>query len=140
MRCFVFGPAFGGAKSKNLTMDSNHITHFSNLLIILIICSFSFSLFCDAAVNYQSLIQDSATGCLGWMTKIYVLIMPDLAWILAIIFFLIIALLADPMHHKSSNSYFSHSQSLEIFWTVVTALALLSIAYSSFNLYILQMI
>ena len=115
-------------------MESNLITHFSNLLIILIICSFSFSLFCDAAVNYQLLIQDPATGCLEWMANFYDLIMADLALILAIIFFLITALLTDPMHHKSSNSYFSHSQSLEIFWTVVPALVLLSIAYPSFNL------
>ena len=73
---------------------------FSNLFITLVLCSFSFSLFCDAAVNYPWLIQGPATGSLEWMTKIYDLIMSDLV--------LILALLADPMHHKSSNSYFSH--------------------------------
>ena len=115
-------------------MKSNQFTHFSNLFIIIIICSFSFSLFCDAAVNYQLSIQDPATDCLEWMANFYDLIMADLVLILAIIFFLIITLLADPIHHKSSNSYFSHSQNLEIFWTIVPALILLSIAYPSFNL------
>ena len=91
--------------------------------------------FCDAAVNYQLLIQDPATGCLGWMANFYDLIMAYLALVLAIIFFLITVLLADSMHHKSSNSYFSHPQSLEILRTVVPALVLLSIAYSSFNLF-----
>jgi cytochrome c oxidase subunit 2 len=115
-------------------MKSNQFTHFSNLFVIVIICSFSFSLFCDAAVNYQLSIQDPATNCLEWMANFYDLIMADLVLVLAVIFFLIITLITDPMHHKHSNSYFSHSQNLEIFWTIVPALILLSIAYPSFNL------
>lgn len=115
-------------------MKSNQFTYFSNLFLIVIICSFSFSLFCDAAVNYQLSIQDPATNCLEWMANFYDLIMADLVLVLAVIFFLILSLLIDPAHHKNSNSYFSHSQNLEIFWTIVPALILLSIAYPSFNL------
>jgi cytochrome c oxidase subunit 2 len=115
-------------------MKSNQFTYFSNLFILIIICSFSFSLFCDAAVNYQLSIQDPATNCLEWMANFYDLLMADLVLVLAVIFFLIITLLTDPIHHKHSNSYFSHSQNLEIFWTIVPALILLSIAYPSFNL------
>jgi cytochrome c oxidase subunit 2 len=68
------------------------------------------------------------------MANFYDLIMADLSLVLAIIFFLILTLIIDPTHHKYSNSYFSHSKILEIFWTIVPALVLLNIAYPSFNL------
>jgi len=115
-------------------MKVNKFTYFSNLFALIIVYLFLFSLFCDAAINYQLSIQDPATNCLEWMANFYDLIMADLVLVLAVIFFLIITLLTDPIHHKNSNSYFSHSQNLEIFWTIVPALILLSIAYPSFNL------
>jgi hypothetical protein len=68
-------------------MKSNQFTYFSNLFVLIIICSFSFSLFCDAAVNYQLSIQDPATNCLEWMANFYDLLMADLVLVLAVIFF-----------------------------------------------------
>jgi cytochrome c oxidase subunit 2 len=115
-------------------MKLTQFISFSNLFILVIIYSFFFSLFCDAAANYQKTIQDQSTNYLEWIANFYDLIMADLILILAVIFFLLISLLTDPVHHKDSNSYFSHSQNLEIFWTIVPALILLSIAYPSFNL------
>ena len=115
-------------------MKLNQFTFFFNLFILIIICSFYLSLFCDAAVDYQLSFQDSATDCVEWMANFHDLLMADLVLILSIIFFLILVLLTDSIHHKDSNAYFSHSQNLEIFWTIVPALILVSIAYPSFSL------
>jgi len=115
-------------------MKLNQFTFFSNLLLLIIICSFSFSLFCDAPENYGCVIQDPATNYLEWMVNFYDLLMADLVLIVILVLFLIASLLIDPTHHKNANTYFSHSQNLEIFWTIAPALILLSIAYPSFNL------
>ena len=110
--------------------------YFSLLKVFGVILSYSFffGLFCDAASNYQISMQDPATQCLEWMADFYDLIMADLVLILVIIFYLILTLLLNSQHHKNSNTYFSHSQNLEIFWTIVPALILISIAYPSFTL------
>jgi cytochrome c oxidase subunit 2 len=115
-------------------MELNQFINLLSLFILILIIVSYFSLFCDVAVNYQTSIQDPATDCLEWMTSFHDLLMADMILIIAIIFFLILTLIIDPIHHRNSNSYFSHSQNLEIFWTVVPALILLSIAYPSFNL------
>jgi cytochrome c oxidase subunit 2 len=115
-------------------MSSNQFTFISNLFVVILFSSLFFSVSCDAAVNYQVTIQDPATNCLEWMANFYDLIMADLVLVLAVIFFLIASLIINSNHHKDSNTYFSHSQNLEIFWTIVPALILLSIAYPSFNL------
>lgn len=104
------------------------------LFKLILVYSFYCVIFCDAASNYQISIQDPATNCLEWMADFYDLIMADLVLVIVIIFYLILTLILNSEHHKNSNSYFSHSQNLEIFWTVVPALILVSIAYPSFNL------
>jgi cytochrome c oxidase subunit 2 len=114
----------------------NLVLYFSLLKVfgVILVYSFSFLLFCDAASNYQISIQDPATKCLEWMADFYDLIMADLVLVIVIIFYLILTLILNSQHHKNSNTYFSHSQNLEIFWTIVPALILISIAYPSFTL------
>ncbi len=99
----------------------------------ILISNFFFS-YCDAAESYQIAIQDPATEVLEWMINFHDLIMVDVILIIAVIFFLIYTLLFDSNHHKNSNKHFSHSTTLEIFWTVIPAIILLTIAYPSFNL------
>jgi cytochrome c oxidase subunit 2 len=96
--------------------------------------NFFFQASCDAAVPYQLYIQDPATEVLEWMINFHDLIMVDVIVIISIIMFLLYTLLFNSNHHKDSNKFFSHSTGLEIFWTVVPAFILISIAYPSFNL------
>jgi cytochrome c oxidase subunit 2 len=96
--------------------------------------NFIFNVSCDAAVPYQLYIQDPATEVLEWMINFHDLIMVDVIVIISIIMFLLYTLLSNSNHHKDSNKIFSHSTGLEVFWTVVPAVILISIAYPSFNL------
>jgi len=93
-----------------------------------------FFLYCDAAERYQTGIQDPATEVLEWMINFHGLLMVDVILIICVIFFLIYNLLVDPIHHTNSNKHFSHSTGLEIVWTIIPALILLTIAEPSFNL------
>jgi cytochrome c oxidase subunit 2 len=95
---------------------------------------FLFVSFCDTPEPYQFYIQDPATDVLEWMISFHDLLMVNMILIVGIIFYLLYNLLYDSDHHKNSNKFFSHSTNLEIFWTVIPAVILLTIAYPSFNL------
>lgn len=95
---------------------------------------FHFISFCDAAEPYQMLIQDPATEVLEWMIDLYDLICFELIIIISIILVLLFNILFDPKHHFNSARTFSHSTNLEVFWTIVPALLLVTIAYPSFSL------
>jgi heme/copper-type cytochrome/quinol oxidase subunit 2 len=103
--------------------------------------------FCDSPDYFQVTIQDPATDILEWMIDVYDLICFELIVIVSIIFVLLLGILLCPKHHASyrvtrkskktirySTYSFSHSTELEVFWTVIPALLLISIAYPSFNL------
>ena len=89
---------------------------------------------CDAPIDYQFTTQDPATDTMEWMVEFYDLIMVDVIIIVFIILYLLIVLMSNPEHHYYTNRAFSHSTSLEIFWTIVPAFVLIGIAYPSFNL------
>lgn len=94
----------------------------------------NFILLCDAPSRYQFTTQDPGTDVMEWMVDFYDLIMVDLIVVVFIILYLLFLLILDPEHHYNSNKAFSHSTALEIFWTVVPAIILITIAYPSFNL------
>jgi cytochrome c oxidase subunit 2 len=89
---------------------------------------------CDAPRDYQITIQDPATEIFEGMIDLYDLICFELIVIISIVFTLLFSLLFNPMHHSNSQRTFSHSTELEVFWTVVPALLLITIAYPSFTL------
>lgn len=102
---------------------------------------FNFFSFCDAAEPYQMVIQDPATEVLEWMIDLYDLLCFELIIIITIIILLLLDIIFNPIHHfKNANSSyksastFSHSTNLEIFWTIVPAFLLVTIAYPSFSL------
>lgn len=95
---------------------------------------FGFFLICDVARPFQMTIQDPATAVLEWMISFYDLIFLDIIIIICIIFELLLVLMISSNHHSNSKRHFSHSTELEVFWTVIPALILLTIAYPSFNL------
>lgn len=94
--------------------------------------------FCDVPEHFQVTIQDPATDVLEWMIDLYDLICFELIIIVTIILFLLLNILIFNNHHDDKIRYsqrtFSHSTELEVFWTVIPALLLISIAYPSFNL------
>jgi len=94
--------------------------------------------FCDVPLHYQITIQDPATKTLEWMIDLYDLIFFDLIVVVSIVFVLLISILFSSSHLDNEERYsskaFSHSTALEVFWTIVPALLLVSIAYPSFNL------
>jgi heme/copper-type cytochrome/quinol oxidase subunit 2 len=83
-------------------------------------------------------IQDPATDVLEWMIDLYDLICFELIVVVTIVLFLLLNILFINIHHDSKDRYsqrsFSHSTELEVFWTIIPALLLISIAYPSFNL------
>ncbi len=98
-------------------------------------------IFCDIPEPYQKTIQDPATETLEWMIDFYDLICFELIIVVSIISVLLFNILYSAKHHeifkkkkKYSQLSFSHSTELEIFWTILPALLLISIAYPSFNL------
>jgi len=95
---------------------------------------FHFFSFCDAAEPYQMVIQDPATEVLEWMIDLYDLICFELIVIISIILVLLFNILFNRQHHFNSARTFSHSTNLEIFWTIVPAILLVTIAYPSFSL------
>lgn len=115
-------------------IKSYQISNFLNLVFFFNILLF-FSFFsCDASINFQTDIQDTATYCAEWMVDFYDLLMADLILVVCVVLFLLMLIISSSEHHKNSNTYFSHSQVLEVFWTIVPAIILLAIAYPSFNL------
>lgn len=103
---------------------------------------FSFIASCDLPQHFQYKIQDPATENLEWMIDLYDLICFELIVIVSVVLMLLISLLYSPTHSYSnsnaqlrySKKSFSHSTELEIFWTIVPAILLITIAYPSFNL------
>jgi len=99
---------------------------------------FSFFSFCDKPYPFQMTTQDPATNAMEWMIDFYDLICFDLIIIVSIVLVLILTLLFCPIHFDTGYRYasksFSHSTALEVFWTIVPAILLISIAYPSFNL------
>lgn len=110
------------------------------IFLCLLISYFIFSLqiFCDIPQHYQCTTQDPATNILEWMINLYDLICFELIIIVSIIAVLLLSILYSPSHLDNELRYpqrfFSHSTELEVFWTIVPALLLVSIAYPSFNL------
>lgn len=98
----------------------------------------SMQTFCDIPQHYQCTTQDPATNILEWMINLYDLICFELIIIVSIIIVLLLSILYSPSHLDNelrySQRFFSHSTELEVFWTIVPALLLVSIAYPSFNL------
>jgi cytochrome c oxidase subunit 2 len=90
--------------------------------------------FCDAPNLYQMTVQDPATEIFESMINFYDLLCFDLIIIISVIFTLLLSILFNPIHHSNSKRTFSHSTDLEIFWTVLPALLLITIAYPSFTL------
>ena len=88
----------------------------------------------DAAEPFQMLIQDPATEVLEWMIDFHDLICFELVIIISIVLVLLLDLLFNKDHHSNSQRTFSHSTHLEVFWTIVPAILLVTIAYPSFNL------
>lgn len=95
---------------------------------------FNFLALCDAPEAYQMVIQDPATEVLEWMIDLYDLICFELIIIISIIFVLLLDIIFNPIHHSNPERTFSHSTQLEVFWTIVPALLLVTIAYPSFSL------
>lgn len=110
------------------------------IFLCLLISYFIFSLqiFCDIPQHYQCTTQDPATNILEWMINLYDLICFELIIVVSIIAVLLLSILYSPSHLDNELRYpqrfFSHSTELEVFWTIVPALLLISIAYPSFNL------
>lgn len=112
----------------------------TNLFYFLIFLSFI--VFCDIPEHFQYKIQDPATENLEWMIDLYDLICFELIVIVSVILMLLISLFYSPTHSyknaddqlRYSKKFFSHSTELEVFWTVVPAILLITIAYPSFNL------
>jgi cytochrome c oxidase subunit 2 len=95
---------------------------------------FSFFINCDAPQAWRMTTQDPATEIFEGMLDLYDLICFELVIVLSIIFTLLLSICKMPMHYSNSQRTFSHSTELEVFWTVVPALLLITIAYPSFTL------
>lgn len=96
---------------------------------------FSFFVACDAPKPWNIATQDPATEIFEGMLDLHDLICFELVVIITIIAALLTSVSNHPWHYtKFSLRNFSHSTELEIFWTVVPALLLITIAYPSFTL------
>jgi len=104
--------------------------------MLLHLFNYCFNIFaiCDAPQAYQVSIQDPATDVFEGMVDLYDLICFELVVIITIVFTLLFSLIFNPIHHSNSQRTFSHSTELEVFWTIVPALLLMTIAYPSFTL------
>lgn len=93
-------------------------------------------LICDAPEAYQLGMQDPATISAEWLANLHDTIMIDLLVVVGVIFFLLYYVITtfSKTANPTSDVLFSHSKYLEIFWTVVPALVLLSIASPTFSL------
>jgi cytochrome c oxidase subunit 2 len=89
---------------------------------------------CDAPYLGQITTQDPATDIFEGMVNLYDLLCFELIIIVSIILVLLGSILFDSQHHSNSQTTFAHSTELEVFWTIVPALLLLTLAYPSFTL------
>lgn len=119
---------------------------------IYIVIAFSFLLFntllsftfCDAPQPYQMWLQDPATVNMEWMINLHEFIMFDMICIIFLVFFTLYQIITAAhdvklnftrtQYIQVSNKAFSHSQNLEIIWTILPALILLGIASPTFSL------
>jgi cytochrome c oxidase subunit 2 len=94
----------------------------------------SFFLFCDAPEAWRMTTQDPATDIFEGMIDLYDLICFELTIIITIILILLLSIYHMQIHYFNSEKTFSHSTFLEVFWTIVPAILLITIAYPSFIL------
>lgn len=100
--------------------------------------------YCDAPKSYQMGMQDPATTGVEWLMALHDTVMMNLCVIVVLIMFMLHQILTAKHTTKRnftftkkvqvSNTAFSHSQILEIFWTIIPACVLLGIATPTFNL------
>ena len=100
--------------------------------------------FCDAPEKWSLNLQDPATELMEWMINFHDLLLLIIVTIVFLVFTLLLFfILSNNSYLESfnnnnellnSNRLFSHSQSLEIGWTVTPAILLLIIAFPSFAL------
>ncbi len=121
------------------------LVFFYFLINSLFLGSFSIlTAFLDAPQKYQMGVQDPATTSIEWLIALHDKVMITLAVVVTVIMFLLYELMTAK-HSTTlnftltkkvpvSNKAFSHSQNLEIFWTVIPAFVLLGIATPTFNL------
>jgi len=119
------------------------LTFFLCFFILLSIFEIN-TIFCDAPEPYQVWFQDPATINMEWMASLHEFIMFDIVCIVCLVFFALYQMLTAPHEVKSnftktqliqaSNKAFSHSQNLEIIWTILPAVVLLAIASPTFSL------
>jgi cytochrome c oxidase subunit 2 len=110
------------------------ICFFLSVITLVYFFFINFFSFCDAPQSFQMTIQDPATEVLEWMIDLHDLLCFELLIIISIIIVLLLNIIFNSQHHSNSKYTFSHSTSLEIFWTIVPALLLVTIAYPSFSL------
>jgi cytochrome c oxidase subunit 2 len=97
--------------------------------------NFFFCVFCDAPKAWQFGLQDPATPIIEGMLNFHNYLMIFLIFIVIFVFWM----LGQVIHHfyfkKNSKSYlFTHSNILEILWTIFPAFILLLVAIPSFAL------
>jgi len=102
------------------------------------------TIFCDAPEPYQMWLQDPATVNMDWMASLHEYIMFDMFCVLGLVVFTLYQILTAPHEVKPnftktqliqvSNKSFSHSQDLEVIWTILPAFVLLTIASPTFSL------
>lgn len=78
--------------------------------------------------------QDPATEIFEGMVHLYDLICCELIVVVSVVFLLLFSIIFNSSHHFNSQRTFSHATLLEVFWTVIPALLLVTIAYPSFTL------
>ncbi len=92
-------------------------------------------IFCDAAENWQLNIQDPATPALEGMIDFH----NSLLWYLIIIgvavcWFLMKIIINFNENHNTKPNKFTHSNLLEVIWTILPAIVLIFISIPSFSL------
>ena len=82
--------------------------------------SFFLFAFCDAPERYQISFQDPATTTAELLINLHDSIMIDLMVVVGLILFLLYFVFTNftTVKNPQSNTAFSHSRYLEIFWTV----------------------
>jgi len=90
---------------------------------------------CDAAENWQTNIQDSATPMLEGMQFFYnelMFYMVSIGFAVVIMLIIIFVKFSDQSNKKSIN--FSHASLLEIVWTLIPAVILFFLSITSFGI------
>ena len=93
-----------------------------------------FIIWADASTPWQLNFQDPATPVMEGIVDLYDSVNFYLIIVLIVVTWMLIASIIEYKKSKISHKYFNHGTLIEIIWTILPALVLVSIAFPSFKL------